>query len=138
MKLLFDWQHFERIYINSNPFTIQTLIDYNITACTLMDTGYLSYNVISKEFAWKHHLITLEISPTPIQGATSQIEYITHIVWTRMDIGTHSEENVFFYILPDNLGYDLILGLPWLNQHNRQLEAKRGRLYLYTTGSRIY
>ena len=53
-------------------------------------------------------------------------------------MGTYSEENAFFYILPDNLGYDLILGLPWLNQHNRQLEAKRERLYLYTTGSRIY
>ena len=55
-----------------------------------------------------------------------------------MDMGTHSKENAFFYVLPDNLGYDLILGLPWLNQHDGQLEAKRGRLYLYITGSRIY
>lgn len=53
-------------------------------------------------------------------------------------MGTHSEENAFFYVLPDNLGYDLILGLPWLNWHDRQLEAKRGRLYLCITGSRIY
>ena len=105
--------------MNLRPFTIQTLIDYNTTAYTLVDTGYLSYSMISKEFVWKHYLTTLEISPTPIQGATSQIKYIMHIVWTRMDIGTHSEENVFFYILPDNLGYDLILGLPWLNQHDR-------------------
>ena len=53
-------------------------------------------------------------------------------------MGTHSEENAFFYVLPDNLGYDLILGLPWLNWHDRQLEAKRGRLYLCITGYRIY
>ena len=138
MKLLFDWQYFKRTHMNLHPFTVQTLIDYNTTACILVDTGCLSYGVISKEFAWKHHLTTLEISPTPIQGATGQIKYIMHIVWTRMDMGTHSEENAFFYVLPDNLGYNLILGLPWLNQHNRQLEAKRGRLYLYTTGSRIY
>ena len=52
--------------MNSHLFTIQTLIDYNRIACTLMDTGYLSYNMISKEFAQKHHFITLEISPTPI------------------------------------------------------------------------
>ena len=31
-----------------------------------------------------------------------------------MDLGSHSEEGVFFYVLPNNLGYDLILGLPWL------------------------
>ena len=66
MKLLFDWQHFKRMHINLHLFTVQTLIDYNIIACTLVDTGCLSYNVISKEFTQKHHLITLEISPTPI------------------------------------------------------------------------
>ena len=51
------------MYINLHPFTVQTLIDYNTTACTLVDTGYLSYSVISKEFIQKHHLITLKISP---------------------------------------------------------------------------
>ena len=45
-----------------------------------MDTGYLSYNMISKEFAQKHHFITLEISPTPIWGVTGQIKYITYII----------------------------------------------------------
>ena len=100
--------------MNTHPFTVQTLIDYNMTACILVDTGCLSYGVISQWFVWKHHLTILEISPTPIKGATGQIEYITHIVWTRMDLGLHLEEGAFFYILPDNLGYDLILGLPWL------------------------
>ena len=76
-----------------------------------MDTGYLSYSVISKEFAWKHYLTTLKISSTLIQEATGQIKYIMHIVWTRMDIDTYSEENAFFYVLPDNLGYNLILEL---------------------------
>lgn len=66
MKLLFDWQQFERAYINMHPFTVQSLIDYNATACMLVDTGCLSYGVISKRFTQKHHLITLEISPTPI------------------------------------------------------------------------
>ena len=80
MKLLFDWQQFERAYMNTHPFTVQSLIDYNTTACTLVDTGCLSYGVISKRFTQKHHLTTLEISPTPIQGATGQIKYITQVV----------------------------------------------------------
>jgi hypothetical protein len=41
-------------------------------------------------------------------------------------------------VIPDNLGYDLILGLPWLEQHDGRLEAKRGRLYLHTTGVHLW
>ena len=39
--------------------------------------------------------------------------------------------------MPDKLGYDLILGLPWLNHHDARLDPQRGKLYLRTTGSRI-
>lgn len=55
-----------------------------------------------------------------------------------MDLDSHSEEGIFFYILLDNLGYDLILGLSWLKWYDNQLEVKRGRLYFYITGARIY
>lgn len=136
--MLFDWQHFEKTHMTSPPFVIQTLVDYNATACTMVDSGCLAYGVISDKFVKKHHIPTLDITPTPVKGATGQTENITQIVRTRMDIGTHSEDGAFFYVLPDNLGYDLILGLPWLNRFDGRLEAKRGRLYLRTTGSRIY
>ena len=55
-----------------------------------------------------------------------------------MDIKTYLEEGAFFYVLPDQLGYDLILGLPWMKKFDARIEIKRGRLYLRTTGARIY
>lgn len=136
--MLFDWQHFEKTHMTSPPFVIQALVDYNATARTMVDSGCLAYGVISDKFVKKHHIPTLDITPTPVKGVTGQTENITQIVRTRMDIGTHSEDGAFFYVLPDNHGYDLILGLPWLNRFDGRLEAKRGRLYLRTTGSRIY
>ncbi|CBF89606.1 hypothetical protein AN0376.2 [Aspergillus nidulans FGSC A4] len=58
--------------------------------------------------------------------------------FVQLDIGAHTEKGAYFYVIPDNLGYDLILGLPWLEQHDGRLEAKRGRLYLRTTGVRLW
>ena len=49
--------------MNIQPFTIQSLIDYNTTAHILIDTGCLSYSIISERFTQKHHLTILEISP---------------------------------------------------------------------------
>jgi hypothetical protein len=65
---------------------------------------------------------------------TRNIEEINKIIQVQLDIGAHTERGAYFYVIPDNLGYDLILGLPWLEQHDGRLEAKRGRLYLHTTG----
>ena len=83
MKLLFDWQHFKRTHMNSHPFNVQTLIDYNSTACTLVDTGYLSYGVISEKFTRKHHLISLEITyeedASIILGRGTPWRYTPHV-----------------------------------------------------------
>jgi hypothetical protein len=65
---------------------------------------------------------------------TRNIEEINKIIQVQLDIRVHTKRGAYFYIIPDNLGYNLILGLPWLEQHDRRLEAKRGRLYLHTTG----
>ena len=69
---------------------------------------------------------------------TRNIEEINKIIQVQLDIGAHTEKGAYFYVIPDNLGYDLILGLPWLEQHDGRLEAKRGRLYLRTTGVHLW
>lgn len=135
--MLSDWQLFERTHMTTSPFVVQTLVDYNATARTLIDTGCLTYGVISETFVRKHRLPTIDILPIPIKGALGPSENIHQVVRTRIDVGTHSEEGAYFYVIPDNLGYDLILGLPWLKRYNGRLEIGRGRLYLQATGTRI-
>jgi hypothetical protein len=62
---------------------------------------------------------------------------ILEIVQVCLDIGTHIKRDLYLYVMPDYLGYDMILGLPWLERHDGQLEPKRGRLYLHITGTRL-
>ncbi|EAA59061.1 hypothetical protein AN3500.2 [Aspergillus nidulans FGSC A4] len=61
---------------------------------------------------------TIPIHPKPFKGVTGNIEEINKIVRVQLDIGAHTEKGAYFYVIPDNLGYDLILGLPWLEQHD--------------------
>ncbi|PYH90176.1 hypothetical protein BO71DRAFT_434095 [Aspergillus ellipticus CBS 707.79] len=49
---------------------------------------------------------------------------ITYIVRVRLDVEIYSEEQVFFYVLKNYLGYDLILGLPWLHHNNARFKPK--------------
>lgn len=123
--------------MNSTPFVVYSLLEYSSSARTLVDNGNLTYGVIDERFARKHKLPMFDISPKPVRGVTGTVEYITKVVRTRMDIETHSEDRAYFYVLPNCLGYDLILGQPWLVRHDARLEPKRGKLYLRSTGARL-
>lgn len=123
--------------MDTTPFVVHALLDYTAEARTLIDSGCLSYGVVSKKFVKRNKLLTMDIEPRPIKGVTGEVEFITQVVRTRMDIDSHTEEGAYFYVIPDHLGYDLILGKPWLVRHDGRLEPKRGRLYLQSTGSRL-
>lgn len=135
-KFLFDWNFFERSRMHSQPFDVQSLVDHSSPASTLIDSGNLTYGIISEKFARRQGLTMIDIEPKPVRGATGE-GFIKQVVRARLDIDNHGEEGAFFYVMPDYLGYDLILGLPWLNRHDARLDPNRGRLYLRTTGSRI-
>lgn len=137
-KFLFDWINFEKMCMNPKPFTVQSLLGHTATAHTLIDNGCMNYGVVSEGFVKKHQLPTINIPPRPARGATGTEVQITRVVRTCLDIDTHSEKGAYFYVLPDQLGYDLILGLAWMQHHDALMETKRGRLYLRTTGVRIH
>ena len=130
--------NFERTRMKTRPFIVQSLLEHTVEAHTLVDCGCLNYGIISEAFAKQHQLPILDITPRPARGVTGEEIQITRVVRTNLDIGTHSEKGAYFYVLPDHLGYDLILGLAWLQHNDSRMEAKRGRLYLRTTGARIY
>jgi hypothetical protein len=104
----------------------------------MVDTGCLTYGVISETFVKTYQILTVTITPRVVKGAVGEPSTLTEIVRVRLDIGTHSEMGACLYVLPDQLGYDMILGMPWLKRHEGQLDAKRGRLYLRATRSRLW
>jgi len=123
--------------MTSPPIVVQSIVDFNVPARTLIDDGCLTYRVISEKFTRKHRLPTFTIESRPIKGVTGDIE-INKVAKVRLDIGQHSKDEAYFYVLPDQLGYDLILGLSWLKRHDARLEPKRGRIYLRMTGARLF
>ena len=94
--------------MNSQPFIIHTLINLTATAYTLVDNDCLSYETISEKFIQWHGLQTYVIKLKLIQSVTRGEEQINQVVWTWVDIKTHSEEGAYFYIISDHFKYDLI------------------------------
>jgi hypothetical protein len=95
----------------ATAFEIDVLLNNNLYARTLADSGYISYGVIKESFASKHRLARYAITPVSIRGYDGTKEQTTsEIVITDMDIGGHKTKKACFYIVW-NMKYDLILGI---------------------------
>lgn len=123
--------------MNSPPFVIAATLDRQAMARTLVDSGCLSYGAISEAFAKERNLETFEILPRTLRGIGGK-GTISQIVRTSLSIDHHFEKETYFYMIPDSIGYDLILGLPWLRQQNACFEPLRNRLYLRSSKTRLY
>jgi transposase InsO family protein len=123
--------------MHSDPFLLDVIVGQVGVATTMIDTGCLTYGAVSEVFVKKHGLHTLQINPVPIKGIGGS-KYVSQVLQTRIDVGIHTEYGAHFYVIPGSLlGVDLMLGLPWIKQHDGRLEPKRGRLYLRSTGARL-
>jgi hypothetical protein len=95
----------------TTAFKIDVLLDNNLYARTLADSGCISYRVIKESFALKHQLARYAITPVPIRGYDGTKEQTTReIVVTNMDIGGHKTKKAYFYVVR-NMKYDLILSI---------------------------
>lgn len=124
--------------LDSPPFIVHSVVDQVASARTMIDSGCLDYGVISEAFVRSHQISTIAVTPRTVKGAVGKPSTLREIVRVRLDIGTHSETGACLYVIPDQLGYDMILGMPWLERQEGQPDAKRGRLYLHTTRSRLW
>ena len=100
----------------ATAFEIDVLLNNNLYARTLADSGCISYGVIKESFALKHRLARYAITPIPIRGYDGTKEQTTsEIVITNMDIGGHKTKKACFYVVR-NMKYDLILGIEWMRK----------------------
>lgn len=84
----------------------------------------------------KQGLPMFDITLRPVRGVGGE-GTIQQVVRSSLSVRSHFDQVAYFYVIPDNLGYDLILGLPWLKHHDARLEPARGRLFLRSSGVRI-
>ena len=111
------------------PFVVSTIINNEAVARTLIDSGNLSYGLIDARFARRHDLPRIPIAPRQIV-AVDQItdSYIREVTYVEVDVGGHKQQRIFFYVAPRVEGYDLVLGLPWLEKERVELDIEEGVL----------
>ena len=121
--------------MDGEPFVISTLVNRECYARTLIDTGCLSYGLMTSRFVRKNGLKRIRIRPVTMEGfdGTEQTS-IHYVAVARTNIGGR-EEVAYFYIADRLLdSYDLILGLPWFRRNSVQLCADKETLRIGSEG----
>lgn len=117
------------------PFLVSTLINREVSAQTLVDSGCLSYGFIDARFARKHNLQRIPIQPRQIQSVDAITDsWITEVAVAEIDVGGHLTKRAYFHVAPRIEGYSIILGLPWLEKEKAVLDAERQTLRFKSSG----
>jgi hypothetical protein len=92
----------------------------NLKTTAMVDSGAMG-NFIHLRFIKEHNLVTKERTPLTVNDVNScLLSCMDQQVKVRMAVSHHSEI-LTFNVAPLG-GHDIILGLPWLQQHNPQLQ----------------
>ena len=62
-----EWQEYE-LKMNSNLITVEILINKVLFKFTLINTGYMYYFIVDKDFITELRLPRIKIPPKPITG----------------------------------------------------------------------
>jgi predicted aspartyl protease len=124
--------------MESVPLLVSTLVDQECFETTLVDTGCLSYGVISSSFVRKNNLERIAINPRRLSGFDGTFSSsTTEVAVVRTDINGHIQDRVFLYIVPKLSGYDAIMGLSWIKDQRRQIDPKGRWLRIRSSRTKV-
>jgi hypothetical protein len=130
------FKEFRRKFPDSDPITVHTIVDGITIASTLIDTGSLTYGIVSSKFVEQHHLKRTKIPPRPILGVGRRSAWMRHVVPLAIDINSH-EERIWAYEVDGEEGYDLILGRPWMDKNNVTIALAKRSLFIHSSQTRV-
>jgi transposase InsO family protein len=94
-----------------------------------IDTGCLTYGLISDRFARNARVTRINLPhPVQLEGVNGKAGKITQIAKFAIDIDGHKRDFTS-YVVRDLLGYDIFLGLPFLEEQNVEIRTKSKCLY---------
>ena len=92
----------------------------------MVDSGAMG-NFIHPRFVEEHTLVTIEHNPLTVNDVNGRLlSRVDRQVSVRMAVGSHSE-TLTFDVAPLG-GHNIVLGLPWLQQHDPQLQWSSGKV----------
>jgi hypothetical protein len=124
--------------MKAKPLSVHLLINNTHYASTMLDSGCLTYALVSAQFARKAKLQCINLStPKTLQGVegtgiikqaccfTYDIEGYTRTGWGYMVENTH-------------LGFDMLLGCSWFNKHNVTIAPAKNSIYIHSERTHIH
>jgi len=114
-----------RIQIHSikNSTTVNPMIDSGATE-----------DLIDQQFCNRHQIQTIKAKNSRViylaDGEPSSMGHVTHIARVPMDIRAHKEITTFQVAKLKN--HKAILGMPWLMNHNPQIDWGQGKITFYS------
>ena len=135
-KLRTRWARFEKEYMRCKAITVEALVNSAHFASMMIDTGNLTYSLVSPVFAKKAGLQCLDIKPRQLSGVNGEPGRITQVVRFKFNIEGYNDY-AWGYVAPEHPGFDVILGRAWMNRRNVTIAPRKGSIYVHNTGQRI-
>jgi hypothetical protein len=118
------------------PITVHVLVNQSKYTSALIDSGCLSYALITRSFVRRAKLERIPIPRKPIVGVNDQVSWVDEVAKFTFDMNGYTETG-FAYVTPNDAEEDIILGRPWMNRNKVTIAPAKKSIYLHALGIRI-
>ena len=118
------------------PITVHVLVNQCKYTSALIDSGCLSYALITRSFVRRAELERIPIPRKPIVGVNDQVSWVDEVAKFTFDMNGYTETG-FAYVTPNDAEEDIILGRPWMNRNQVTIAPAKKSIYLHALGIRI-
>jgi len=118
------------------PITVHVLVNQCKYTSALIDSGCLSYALITRSFVRRAKLERISIPRKPIVGVNDQVSWVDEVAKFTFDMNGYTETG-FAYVTPNDAEEDIILGRPWMNRNQVTIAPAKKSIYLHALGIRI-
>jgi hypothetical protein len=131
-----NWRSFQP-HMKAKPLTVHMLINHTHYASTMLDSGCLTYALVSAQFARKAKLQCIDL-PTPktLQGVEGT-GIIKQACCFTYDIEGYTRTGWGYMVENTYLGFDKLLGRSWFNKHNVTIAPAKNSIYTHSERTRI-
>lgn len=123
--------------MKAKPLTVHSLINFTDYASTMLDTGCLTYALVSAQFVRKAKLQCIDLpNPKILQGVqgTGIIQRAAHFTY---DIEGWTRTGWAYVVEKSDTGYDILFGRSWFDKHDITIAPAKRSIYIHSERTRI-
>ena len=106
-----EWNKFKKEHMLAPPITVHVLVNQTTYTSALIDSGCLSYALITRSLVRRAKLERIPIPRKPIVGVNDQVSWVDEVAKFTFNINSYNETR-FVYVILNDAKEDIILGRP--------------------------